>query len=452
MLKNSPIHLLIERFVYAFEGLDIDISDIAIEQLSLSLYAALENPKRDFHNTLHVLDISKGLSPISTLAALYHDFVYWQVDGALPALDFFETWVSIDTDKRFHFYKAAHSQSPFFEHYDAIFAIFDMLEVTPFGKGTNEFLSAAIAVHYLAPYLEKVDLYSIMSSIEATIPFRLPAPVSSYELLESRLLNLGLSLAQVEVCVHRAVELANRDVANFASPDVGLFLDNTWKLLPEMHDFIIKSGSYLVSEYEGAVSQMYNFLNFVQPEMIFHNYKNNPPTDELQALRNQAAANLAIAKDYLEAKRITMLLLRAIAEESGGDAPISFFLGDVRYYNLGVIPRAEDYLPPITKPMQTDHKVLHFLDKGRIKDTHFDLKNSPLAAFVYKFLGQEGVRAQRKNIELFSSKNITSFVFLSHFPPLLLRHLIYAISKIAVVRHKRLMELWKALQQATLKK
>ena len=43
---------------------------------------------RHFHDVDHVLDISSDLGPIQTLAALFHDVVYYQVDGGFLPMQF----------------------------------------------------------------------------------------------------------------------------------------------------------------------------------------------------------------------------------------------------------------------------------------------------------------------------------------------------------------------------
>jgi len=75
--------------------------------------------------------------------------------------------------------------------------------------------------------LEK-ELLKITTCIEATIPFR--------------------SQAEIEDIVRLAVVLANKDIENFSVLDAGLFLDNTWKLLPETNMSLRFKAAYSIKE------------------------------------------------------------------------------------------------------------------------------------------------------------------------------------------------------------
>ena len=53
-------------------------------------------------------------------------------------------------------------------------------------------------------------------------------------MLEERLIGLGQAAESARDVAKLAVTLANKDVQDFANPQVGLFVENTWKLMPEM--------------------------------------------------------------------------------------------------------------------------------------------------------------------------------------------------------------------------
>jgi len=48
-------------------------------------------------------------------------------------------------------------------------------------------------------------------------------------------------------------DVANRDVGNFASQDPTVFLDNTWKLLPETNNALRGQRLYTVTDYRLAI-------------------------------------------------------------------------------------------------------------------------------------------------------------------------------------------------------
>ena len=110
-------------------------------------------------------------------------------------------------------------------------------------------------------------------------------------------------------------------------------------------------------------------------------------------MRCRAERNVATARDYLGIKLLTAAILEALAEITGGDAPISLFMGDIDARRKG--SRLDDYLPA-RKPrpgLPLDVMLYDLLAHGRASASRFDLQNSPLSLFIYLHLGTEAIRS-----------------------------------------------------------
>jgi len=55
-----------------------------LERPVFAVHEALAGQSREFHSHEHVLTMTSGASPIETLAGLFHDVVYVQVDRGFP--------------------------------------------------------------------------------------------------------------------------------------------------------------------------------------------------------------------------------------------------------------------------------------------------------------------------------------------------------------------------------
>ncbi len=269
----------------------------------------------------------------------------------------------------------------------------------PFG-GMNEFLSALVMNLTLGHVVGEDDLVRATACIEATIPFRTsaadgPPPAQA---LETRLtaavgtLGLDLSPEQVTDAVRLAVVFANGDVANFADRAVTRFLDNTWKLLPETNPSLRFQGVYSVKSYRVALQKMEGFLQSLDPNTIFARHGGVPSEKDYHQKLKRAERNVITARAYLGIKLLTAAILEALADISGGDAPIALFMGDIGAKGPG--SRLEDHLPEYRAPnaVVLDITLHDLLAHGRASASSFDLQNSPLSLFIYLHLGTEGFR------------------------------------------------------------
>jgi hypothetical protein len=443
--KPSELQRLVRRFVAAFRELGHEATSQQFERWSVLIHECMSGRGRRFHTVEHVFDISSGAPPLETLAICFHDTVYCQVDGGLPYPVEEVLNDAVDLSDGNYVLKPIGDDERLKAMVATIFGFEAGQTLSPYA-GLNEFLSAVLAVRSLEPALPWSVLAEIVTCIEATIPFR-PAVEGrdpTYALAErlataNERFELGLSEEQRVVALGRAVRVANRDVGNFASEDTRWFLDNTWKLLPETNSSLRGQRLYTVGEYRLAMSKMEGFLGFLNSDVVFRAYQGEPSSEEYQQMRTRAEANIAMGCRYLRAKLLAASLIEALAKQTGGDAPISLFMGDLPI-DVPTI-RLESYLAPRpgTQANDMDDDVLDLLENGRASDSGFDMKRSPLAAYLYRRLGQaECDRLAKVAKESLADESQPGRAFLEALPDATVRMVAEACAHLATTRATRL--------------
>jgi hypothetical protein len=447
----SPIHQIINLLANSLAALQMPISEEETEKIGIFIFLAMENTQRKFHNSLHVLEVCQNMTPLQTLAGLFHDVVYYQIDGNFPpnSAHFFAPFIDLKADGLYirQFENGQDTQDKtVFEHCLAIFGFESGHKLEIFG-GQNEFLSALLGGLLLKKYITPKIMVAFFACIEATIPFRKPNQQGQtcYDILAIRLqkvakqANFELTKNEVDTILTQAVELANRDVANFANPDVAKFLDRTWILLPESHAQLWYAGVYSVVSYRTALSKMEGFLTVLQPNVIFDQYNHTPDDLTYTQLQEQATKNLQIACEYIGIKLLPIAIIEAAALLTGGDAPLSFFMGEVQTHEN--TKRAEHFLPPITTTTDLNTEVYQLLAFGRTAPTSFDLQNSPLSAFVYQQVGATTCRNLLQIAKLFFTQQISPLEFLQQTDKQIVIPILEACAKIATTRRAKLQDL-----------
>lgn len=391
---------LVEALRLAFEPYEAVPEAIELESWAILIHESMSGRGRNFHSVQHVFDVAGDSDDrLLVLAALFHDTVYYQVDGGLPIQQ--QRWIASAIVE----HGPCVSLAPFDPAADRRLALVARVFGFSAGQtldplaGLNEFLSALLAARCLGEALPLPVLAEFCACIEGTIPFRAADAdgCSAAELLYARLVEVdrdfGLQLGEQRLmqAVHRAVELANRDVGNFAHEEVAWFLDNTWNMLPESNLPLRLDGVYSIGEFQLALKKMEGFFGFLDPQVVFGSFRDQPAPDELQAMTDGARQNLVFGRAYLRAKLAGVTLLAALAEKTGGDAPMSLFMGDLPGH--GYVPmRLEDQLVPATDfAPGCQPRVYELLAVGRRSESKFDLRNSPLSAYLYARMGDPGV-------------------------------------------------------------
>ncbi len=74
-------------YTEAFEALQLTVEGKKLEEMAVLIHRAMTVQARHYHNLEHVFGFVDPDNPIQTLAGLYHDIVYYQVDqGFLPEI------------------------------------------------------------------------------------------------------------------------------------------------------------------------------------------------------------------------------------------------------------------------------------------------------------------------------------------------------------------------------
>jgi len=373
-----------------------------LEDWACIIYESMSGSSRTFHSVQHVFDISEGAGPILKLAVFFHDVIYYSIDDGLPNDRVQELIGNVFIDNNG---KVTITEDKLDTNTNMVMDIFgfkpgQMLD--PF-KGMNEFLSAVVAIRCYQNLLTNAHLAQIAACIEATVPFRKVNNEGKCpcDLLYDRLVkvnekyNLELNEAQLVESVKYAVELGNRDLDNFSISEHTVFLSNTWNLLPESNICLRNTKVFRISDYALALKKMTGFFKFLDPNTIFMSFRDD---DEqkfiIKEKTRMAAVNIQIATKYMICKLLSIGVLAAISELSGGDAPLALFLGDLPERNYVSIT-IEDYIDtpsgPINDTIIIDKNVFDLLSNGRDSESKFDIKNSPLAAYLYSLIGDEGV-------------------------------------------------------------
>jgi hypothetical protein len=395
----GTIHRTIALLHDALRALHAEMPLSEVERVAVMINQGMTAGARSFHTPEHVFDLVHPGRPHGTLAALFHDLVYYQVDqGFVPQVASVLQPRIAASDGGLRITSDAQDDR-LLSLTMAVFGFVSGQPLPPFG-GMNEFLSALVMNRTLGHVVGEADLLRATACIEATIPFRRPAAdgTTPAQALEERLaaaaasLGLGLSPSQLTDAVRLAVVFANGDVANFADREVTRFLDNTWKLLPETNPLLRFQGVYSVKSYRSALQKMEGFLQTLDPNTIFARHGGVPTEKEYRQKLKRAERNVITARAYLGIKLLTAAILEALAEISGGDAPMSLFMGDIGAKGPG--SRLEDHLPEYRAPnaVVLDITLHDLLAHGRASASSFDLQNSPLSLFIYLHLGTEGFR------------------------------------------------------------
>lgn len=362
------------------------LSDAAIERAGCELHRALLDPRREFHTHDHVLGLVDDCDPIQTLAALYHDLVYVNVDALRDPRIMAILARYIDVDGSRYRVRADADTTDVGREALAVFDVRPGQELTPY-SGLNELSSALVFASDLGRGLTAEERTSVIACIEATIPFR----ENPAEALSHRIGRLGFDKPVVAAITERAVQLANKDVENFAEEDAARFLDNTWRLLPETNPALNVPGVTRVGEYRAALQKMEAFLSALPPDRVFHAWGREPHKSVHAARVARAASNIATAVAYLRAKLFSSGVLEAIVLESGGDVPLEYVMGALPIAGKLPYARLERFLPAVAKPAPVEPTLLRLLVSGRASASSFDTPSSPLAAFLAKNVGDRGI-------------------------------------------------------------
>jgi hypothetical protein len=191
---------------------------------------------------------------------------------------------------------------------------------------------------------------------------------------------------------------------------------------------------------------MGQFFSSLNPENVFNQYHGVPSNRKYKQMVRQARNNVLTAREYLRIKLLAAAILEALAEISGGDAPLSLFSEDLRSTS-GQNLLYEDFLPQQDHTSHVDStSVLYnlFLE-GRPGETSFDLKNSPLSLFLYSRLEHVEIsRLLEQAVKMFVHE-IHPYQFLREINPPILAAITNACAQMVITRREKLQEFVRTL-------
>ncbi|WP_296490128.1 hypothetical protein [Rhodoferax sp.] len=449
----ATINRIIILFDGAFRSLAVDVPMVKVEQLAMLIQTAMSGKKRAFHTTKHVLHLSRGMKPEQVLAALFHDVVYFQLDGGLSG----QTATLLDGITRSE--NDALLLGEIKPEDKAVALCADLFgfvpgQTLPLQRGMNEFLSAALAARLLQHYLSDAQLIAVFACIEMTIPFRAPdeSGRTAAQLLAQRVLAFchkpgGFpSLSEqdaarfVRTVVTDAVVFANRDLSGFTDPNPGRCLSNTLLLIEESMPHYAALSFSSIQEYRDALLRMDAFLSKLNPKLVCQSYDNLPDANTRLEMDAAVAKNIAFSCDYLAAILASMAVVEALALSTGSDCPIGMFLGD-KSQSLNEPDQIEELLPVPPAGQPVNAELLQLFGNDHLLDSINDLTASPLTEFVYRFLGQPGTQRALGQAKQMFDGHLSAREFLKSLDRNMVLAIVHACAQIAVSRRGALLEL-----------
>ncbi|MEI6290077.1 MAG: hypothetical protein WCP19_06560 [Chloroflexota bacterium] len=448
-MQVGTVQKLITIFSQSFRELEIVVSLGKLESLSIMIHRAMTVQTRNFHNLEHVFNFVDPNNAVVSLAALYHDIVYYQVDmGFSPQIRELISPYIVQDGEDFYIQQLIDPADTLFYLTLDIFALHPGQKLSSVAA-LNEFLSAVVMNKELGQIvsIEKLALMTIC--IEATIPFRgfSADGKNHFDRLETRLPDviknhqLNISSEELIEGIKTAVLFANKDIENFAEADPGQFLDITWKLLPETNAALRIPDVYTMGAYREALHKMKLFFDNLNAETVFNQFQGVPSNEEYEKMSDIARNNIHVARQYLGIMILGTAILEALALETGGDAPLSLFMGDVPREGV-TIKRLEYFLPEIEDSSWVDQNSALFklLESGRANETAFDMKNSPLSLFIYRAIAPDQINIHLHNAQEFFDHKISPAEFLMRIDPFLLKSVARASSIMVFTRRSGLLK------------
>ena len=440
----------------ALKHLGNPTSSLEIEKLCFFVVTAMGSELRDYHKPEHPLDVSKRQTPVATLAAIFHDIVYVQVDPSWKTFlkDHLGNFLPNETlvlDAK-HIYGI--ERNPVRKAIISIFGMENRTDVMP-GKGINELLSAIVMESLLSSFISDKQILFVAACIEATIPFRGKDSEgrSCAEVLSSRMnrisktINLEISMEDIAGTISSARELVENDLSSFAHPRLNTFISNTWNVMNE-NNATLRNTFFTVSEYRKAVYGVIPFLNSLDPHQMFWNDPNSLDIKQ-KTMTENAEKNIRLGAEYLNMVGLSLSLVEAVSLECGGDAPFETIVGSTRKSrehvprSVGACLTARD-----GRELDPDEKlVFQILKNGRDLRARFDRKECPIGAYLYQALNKVELKSSFSLAQKFHKQEISSMDFIRSFPEFVRSEIINALLKTNDLRFLRYIDLMKALEQ-----
>eukprot|EP00538_Stauroneis_constricta_P002526 CAMPEP_0119547700 /NCGR_PEP_ID=MMETSP1352-20130426/1756_1 /TAXON_ID=265584 /ORGANISM="Stauroneis constricta, Strain CCMP1120" /LENGTH=506 /DNA_ID=CAMNT_0007592699 /DNA_START=281 /DNA_END=1801 /DNA_ORIENTATION=- len=391
------------------------VDDDAIHRMTTLIHKSMTTRGRVYHSMQHVFDISKEMhDPEIVLSALFHDVVYYSIDKQfLPEqLEVLKPYLldmaaeeaaassssaggkdaNVDAERqRQQQEMPSLSQTSLKEPViEMVVKMYGFPVGVPLPKfGTNEFLSALVAVLALKDFLQWDHLIRIAACIEATIPFRGTDAngKNPMDRLYDRLQPLceGKSDDWIITTVEKGVTTANWDLGSFNSHDRHYFLDSTWKLMPEGRPALMREDCPMSEYIEEFRSLLVRSKKMPVP-IIFQCFRNFPTKDEMEAKRRHTYENLGFVGEYGKVRLLQLLVLKEFAELMGED-PATLPMRPLLRMDMPISRESvtDESLSAIEKEIRIT------LVEGRRTSFSWDPAATHLGALLLDALGMDGI-------------------------------------------------------------
>lgn len=413
-VELTYITSLVQDIAWVFSELEYQVDMAQIERWALFLHEVLTQEYRKFHDVVHVYEISAGASPLQFLSAAFRDVIRYYFNGETgPKEAALVDGVCIVNPEN----KTVVLSPDLTDERELLVAdIFDFSpgDVTENINGQHKkldlFLSAVCGARLLKDHLNLTHTAQMAACLEASIPFRkaaTPNEKSPCERLFDRLskcndkYNLQMSEDELIETIEQAVDLRNRTVGNMVTDDIADFLDHTWNLLPERNQSLRKCSLHTLSEYYEAVCGTTKVMEKIRPDSVYGHFRGYPVERDRILFHDIITKNLRKAVLYIRARLLSVATVTAFACLTGGDAPKSFFFGDLpsvhrESHRLGdsllhEIPAA------LSESSEYSAETYDLLRGNRMSETGFDTRNAPLAAYMYQTIRNDSLLEEYAN-------------------------------------------------------
>jgi hypothetical protein len=181
---------------------------------------------------------------------------------------------------------------------------------------------------------------------------------------------------------------------------------------------------------------------------VFHQWGGEPGPEVYAGYLAHTRANLDLAVRYLRAKLYSIGIVEAIAEVTGGDVPLDYFMGGVPSPTQPALIRLEQFLPAVAPAAGLDPKLHRLLKEGRTSEVSFDTGASPLGAFLHAAVGEAVVGEGVDLAKQWWAGRLTAAEFLARQPSGPVAAFARAAANILDTRRERLTALADQLEAA----
>jgi hypothetical protein len=152
----------------------------------------------------------------------------------------------------------------------------------------------------------------------------------------------------------------------------------------------------------------------------------------------RTTANLDLAVRYLRAKLYSIAMVEAIADITGGDVPLDYFMGGGKSPTRPAMRRIEQFLPELGDRVDLDPPLHRLLAEGRASESSFDISPSPLGAFLHSSIGEAAMMAGVAEAKRWWNGEITALAFLTAQDPESVTAILLAAAEVVETRRAAL--------------